>query len=95
MMRCVGWSPGADKIELTDDDAERSGSATPGGLGEFLSPGLLAMSAVPVFDMFEDWATGWAELEGGTGNGAFTIREIGDRFWEGDALALDLGESGL
>jgi hypothetical protein len=95
MMRCVGRSPGADRIELTEDVAERSGSAAPGGLGELLLLGLLAISATSALVISGNWATGWAELEGGTGNGAFTMREMGDRFWEGDALTLDLGESGL
>jgi hypothetical protein len=98
MMRCVGRSPGADRTELTEDVAERSGSAAPGGLGELLLLGLLAISAISATSALVisgNWATGWAELEGGTGNGAFTIREMGDRFWEGGALALDLGESGL
>jgi hypothetical protein len=32
MARGVGRSPGADSTELIDDDAERSGSDTPGDL---------------------------------------------------------------
>lgn len=38
---------------------------------------------------------GWVGFEGGTGNGALAIRETGERFCAGDALALALGESGL
>lgn len=58
MIRCIGRSPGADRIELTEEDAERSGSVTPGGFDELLSPGMLAISEVSVFGISGDWATG-------------------------------------
>ena len=34
-------------------------------------------------------------FEGGAGNGALASREMGERFWAGEGLALDRGESGL
>jgi hypothetical protein len=55
MTRCVGRSPGADRIELTEEDAERSGSVTTGGFDELLSP---AISVASVFRISGDWATG-------------------------------------
>ena len=48
MIRGVGRSPGADRTELTEEEAERSGSGAPGGLEIFVSPGLAAMSADPM-----------------------------------------------
>lgn len=95
MTRGVGRSPGADSTELTDDDAERSGSDAPGGLAIFPSPCLAGISSWSALIISGDWDIRWAEFEGGAGNGALAIRDIGDRFWEGDEFAVDRGESGL
>lgn len=49
MMRWVGRSPGADMIELTDEEAERSGSAAAGGLEMLVSLGPAILSGpIPV-----------------------------------------------
>lgn len=96
MARGVGRSPGADSTELTDDDAERSGSDAPGSLAILPSPCLPVMSTWSALILSGDWdMRWWAAFEGGAGNGALVIRDIGERFWEGDGLALDRGESGL
>lgn len=95
MTRCAGRSPGADKTELTEDDAERSGSFTLEGLGVLLSPGAAVTSVPSAMVVSGDTDVGWVGFEGGIGNGALAIRETGDRFCAGEALALVLGESGL
>jgi hypothetical protein len=81
MARGVGRSPGADSTELTDDDAERSGSDIAGGLAIFASPCLPVMSTWSALMLSGDrdmsW---WAAFEGGAGKGALAIRDIGDRF---------------
>jgi len=94
MMRWVGRSPGADSIELTDEEAERSGSAVPGDLEILpsLGLGMLPDSMTIISGDGEKLGTGF---EGGAGNGALAIREMGDRFWDGEGLALDRGDSGL
>lgn len=95
MTRCAGRSPGADKTELTEEDAERSGSLTREGLGVVLSPGPAVTSDPSVLVVSGETDVEWAGFEGGTGKGALAIRDIGDRFCAGDALALVLGERGL
>lgn len=95
MMRCVGRSPGADSTELTEEDAERSGSGAPVGLETFVSPAPATMPVGPTPAMSGDWDVGWEAFGGGAGKGALAIREMGERFWAGEGLALDLGESGL
>lgn len=83
-------------MELTEDDAERSGSVTPGGFAILPSPGLAAISDGPVLVMMSgDGEEVWGGFDGGTGNGALAIREMGERLEKGDGLALDRGESGL
>lgn len=95
MTRGVGRSPGADSTELTGDGAERSESDAPGGLAIFRSPCLTDISNWSALIISGDWDMGWPEFEGGAGNGALAIRDIGDRFWAGEELAVDRGESGL
>lgn len=96
MARGVGRSPGADSTELTDDeDTERSGSDAPGGLAMFPPPCLASISTWSGLVISGDWDIRRAELEGGVGNGALAIRDVGDRVWEADGLALDFGDSGL
>lgn len=74
---------------------ERSGSVMPGGLEELLSPVFTAEFSASEFVVSGDADMGWVGFKGGTGNGALPIREAGERFCAGDALALALGESGL
>lgn len=74
---------------------ERSGSVTPGGFEELLSPVLTVELSASEFVISGDADIGWLGFEGGTGNGALAIRETGERFCAGDVLALALGESGL
>lgn len=95
MTRCAGRSPGADKTELTEDDAERSGSFTLEGLGVLPSPGAAVMPVPSMLVVCGDTDAGWVGFNGGIGNGALAIRGTGDRFSAGDAFALVLGDSGL
>lgn len=91
----VGRSPDADRMELTEDDAERSGSAMPGGFEILPSPGLEAISDGPVLFMISGDGEEVGGFDGGAGNGALAIREMGERLEKGDGLALDRGERGL
>lgn len=95
MTRGAGRSPGADKTELTEDDAERSGSFTLEGLGVLPSPDAAVMSVPSMLVVSGDADAGLVGFNGGIGNGASVIRETGDRFSARDALALVLGDSGL
>lgn len=37
----------------------------------------------------------WGGFDGGAGNGALAIREMGERLEKGDGFAVDRGERGL
>lgn len=92
MTRWVGRSPGADTTELTEEDWERSGSRTTCCLDGLLALGRAFKSATDELAISGDPE---ADVEGGAGNVALAIRETGERFCAGDALALVRGESGL
>ena len=92
-MRWRGRSPGIDSTELTDEVADRSGSDDPGCLETLPVPGLGVGSADSIIS--GDCDSGGGFEEGGAGNGAFAMREMGDRPWEGDGLALEGGDTGL
>jgi hypothetical protein len=93
MTRWAGRSPGIECMELTEEDAERSGSGALGGFGTLFS------SSDPLFwsgsgpAIIGDCDELWPE-DGGAGNVALATRAIGDRFWEGEGLE-DPGDKGL
>lgn len=91
IMRWFGRSPGMESTELTEDDADRSASDDPGGLEMLPVPGLGVGSADSI--MSGDWESGGGFED--EGNGAFAIRETGERLLEGEGLALEGADTGL
>lgn len=71
---------------------ERSTSRTPGWLEALPVLCCVFVSAADELAMSGDIE---ADVEGGAGNVALAMREIGERFCAGDALALVRDESGL
>lgn len=93
MARLGVRSPGIERIELTEEEADRSGSGARDGFGILLSPGrpLTFPDSVPTIS--GDCDRLWPVLKGGAGYGALATRVIGDRFWEEEGL--DFGDRGL